>query len=201
MENNKLKTGFITHPTPASRKLTAGFTLIETLVAIAILLIAIVAPLSIVGNALNATFLARDQMIATHLAGEAFEIVRQARDTNIMNGDDWDKNFSLDECSSGGNGCIVSVYDPTSGNISGTPYIGKCNGSCTTDIWLNNAGIYGAYVSGSWVKTATNFSRKVEANHVETSKRLKVVVTVSWTTGSQSRSIVFESLVSKRPTL
>ena len=53
-----------------------GFTLIETLVGIAILLVAIVGPLSIAFQGVSLASLARDQIIASYLAQEGIEFVR-----------------------------------------------------------------------------------------------------------------------------
>ena len=57
-----------------------GFTLVETLIAIAILLIAVVGPISLIGDALHKLYYAKDQMIAINLAQEGIEVVRQRRD-------------------------------------------------------------------------------------------------------------------------
>ena len=205
MKNSKLKTGFTQHSTFALRKLSAGFTLIETLVAIAILLIAVVAPIAIAGNALSATFLARDQMIATHLAGEAFEIVRQVRDTNIMKGSPakWDDNIGAGSCELGdSNACAVGVLNMSDGSLASTPFIKKCAGNslCSQyNVRILN-GIYGnADNSATWGES-TRFTRKVETKVIN-NKHLRVIVTMTWTTGSQSRNLVFESLISYRPTL
>jgi len=105
-------------PTPISIGMSShserGFTLVETLVAITVLLIAIVAPLSIVANSINATYAARDQMTAVYLASEAIEIIRQKRDTNVMQGGtaSWDDGFGTGECDLGStNACSVSILD------------------------------------------------------------------------------------------
>ncbi len=61
-----------------------GFTLIETLVAISILMVAIVAPMTLATQALSAAFYARDQITAFYLAQEGIEVVRSVRDHNIL---------------------------------------------------------------------------------------------------------------------
>ena len=66
-----------------------GFTLVETLVAITILLIAIAGPLTIAAKGLNGAFYARDQIIAYYLAQEGIEYVRNVRDTNSLNHLNW----------------------------------------------------------------------------------------------------------------
>lgn len=64
-----------------------GFTIVETLVAITILMIAIAGPLSIASKGLTGAITSRDQMIATYLAQESVEVIKNIRDNNIANGD------------------------------------------------------------------------------------------------------------------
>ncbi len=59
-----------------------GFTLVETLVAVAVLMIAIAGPLSISNKALTSALYARDQSIASFLAQEEMEILKNARDNS-----------------------------------------------------------------------------------------------------------------------
>src|SRR5438046_1665614 len=66
-------------------KAKIGFTIIETLVAIAILLLAIVGPLSIASTSLNSAYYAKDQVTAFYLAQEGIEYMRFLRDTNSLN--------------------------------------------------------------------------------------------------------------------
>jgi prepilin-type N-terminal cleavage/methylation domain-containing protein len=61
-----------------------GMTLIETLVAITILAVAIVAPMSLTIQSLVSAYYARDQIVASNLAQEAIESVRAVRDGNIL---------------------------------------------------------------------------------------------------------------------
>lgn len=62
----------------------SGMTLIETLVAITILSVAIVAPMSLTMFSLTSAYYARDQIVASNLAQEAIEAVRAVRDGNIL---------------------------------------------------------------------------------------------------------------------
>src|SRR3989344_9316175 len=66
---------------PASSR---GMTLIETLVAITILTVAIIAPMSLTMQSLSASYYARDQVSAFNLGQEAIESVRAIRDGNIL---------------------------------------------------------------------------------------------------------------------
>lgn len=62
----------------------SGMTLIETLVAITILSVAIVAPMTLTMQSLAAAYYARDQIVSFYLAQEAIESVRSVRDNNIL---------------------------------------------------------------------------------------------------------------------
>ncbi len=70
-------------PLPAKNK---GFTLLETLVAISILIVAITAPLAIIAQALRSSYYARDQVTAYYLAQEAVEFLRNKRDNTGLQG-------------------------------------------------------------------------------------------------------------------
>src|SRR5262245_61790697 len=61
-----------------------GMTLIETLVAVSILSVAIVAPMALTMQSLSSAYYARDQVVAFNLAHEAIESVRAIRDGNIL---------------------------------------------------------------------------------------------------------------------
>jgi prepilin-type N-terminal cleavage/methylation domain-containing protein len=63
---------------------TKGMTLIETLVAVSILSVAIIAPMALTMQSLSTAFYARDQVVASNLAQEAIESVRSVRDGNIL---------------------------------------------------------------------------------------------------------------------
>jgi len=70
-----------------------GFTLIETLVAITILLLSIIGPMSIAANGLFAAYYGRDQITAYYLAQEGIEYVRNTRDTLYLK--DYSASFDL----------------------------------------------------------------------------------------------------------
>lgn len=69
---------------PASTSSKRGMTLIETLVAVSILAVAIVAPMSLTMQSLSSAYYARDQIVMFNLAQEAIESVRAVRDANIL---------------------------------------------------------------------------------------------------------------------
>lgn len=62
-----------------------GFTLIETMIAITVMLVAVVAPMSLAQDGITAARLAQDQIVAFYLAQEGVEVVRNMRDYNKLN--------------------------------------------------------------------------------------------------------------------
>lgn len=68
------------------KKHTKAFTLIETLIAITIITIAIVGPMTAASRAIVAAQSARDQLTASYLAQEGVEYVRAIRDDAYLAG-------------------------------------------------------------------------------------------------------------------
>ena len=62
----------------------AGFTLVEALVAISILMIAIASPMTLAQKGLSTATLSKDQMIASFLAQDAIESVKNIRDQTAV---------------------------------------------------------------------------------------------------------------------
>lgn len=153
-------------------KQRAGFTLVETLVAITVLVMAVAAPLTLGSQGLTASRIARDQIVATYLAQEAIEYIRVNRDTNILSGQSWLSGFT--DCLAGT--CRIDV---PAGDIT------KCEGKCEAVGYNDASGIYG-YTKG-W--ETTKFSREVTIEQVVLDVEAKIVVSVSWQDGALPRTV------------
>ncbi|HEY4515244.1 MAG TPA: prepilin-type N-terminal cleavage/methylation domain-containing protein [Candidatus Paceibacterota bacterium] len=66
------------------RKTKSGFTLLETLVAIAILMISIASAFSLAPEGISGARFAKNQTVATYLAQEALEVAHNLRDNSML---------------------------------------------------------------------------------------------------------------------
>jgi len=169
-----------------------GFTLIETLVAISLLTVAIVAPMTLAAQSLSAAYYARDQITAYNLAQEGIEAVRDIRDGQIL-------QISKSANASGINlfGAIPIDQDFTIDARETDPVqaIALCPTSgCPT---LQTDGTLYGYDPDTENWPQTYFTRTVHASYVPgTQDEIRVTVTVSWPTASeQTRSFtIFTNL-------
>jgi len=165
-----------------------GFTLIETLIAISLLMLAVVEPMTLTAQALKSAYYARDQITASNLAQEAIESVRSVRDGQILK--------------------IAEGVDPSADIFGPIPVdqdfrVDTVNNNtmtrCSTDpggvcIPLQTNGILYGYNPG-WANTG--FTRTVHASYVAgTTDEIHLQVTITWRTGSYpARSIMlYENL-------
>ena len=155
-----------------------GFTIIESLVAVSILVVAVVGALSAVQTGLSSYIYSKDQIIAFYLAQEGFEQIRNLRDENRLASRDWLYGVaqnSNDPCYFG-EACIV---DPVN-----TPAPTRCSGvgSCPYLRQDVATGFFGH--DSSW--SVTQFRREITLSSINADE-IAVTVTVSWTKGIINR--------------
>ncbi len=113
MINFKNKVNFISYKN-SSGNFCSGFTVIETLVAISILLLCVVGPMEIAAKSLNSAYYAKDQITAYYLAQEGIEKIRNIRDQIYLNNSssgttyEWIDSGNLNICFET-NGCDIDV--------------------------------------------------------------------------------------------
>ena len=150
-----------------------GFTLLETLVAIAILAVSLAGPISIAAQGLSSAFFAKDQIIAFYLAQEAVEYVRSIRDENILTGSDWLNG--LEECFD--TPCTVDMPAHTHD---------ACIGSCDPLKLNTSTQLYNQQpVSSSNIES--QYTREMTLEQISDDE-VAVSVSLSWTTGTRTRT-------------
>jgi len=148
-----------------------GFTIIEVAVSIFILAVAIIGIYSAFSIVIVLALDNSDRFIASYLAQEGMEIIRNIRDADWIAGNYWGTSFP-DECFD--NGCEVD-YTTVSGGINSWPSVGKGN-----YLYIDNNGFY-SYNTIS--ENPTKFKRKIkiEEDYVGIDKSImKVSVEVTW---------------------
>ena len=91
-----------------SQKYDSGFTLLESLVAVAILTVGISTAALLVVQSIQIGGKIQKRIIAAHLAQEGVEVIRNIRDSNWLSGSNWIANINT----AGAAGCVD--YDDVS---------------------------------------------------------------------------------------
>lgn len=169
---------------------TAGFTLIEALASITLLVMAISGPMVLSAQSLRTSREARLQLEATQLAEEGIEIVHSVRDNNSADDNsgahtDWLTGI-WSEC--GNKPCVVDVTDHST-SLLGHPWDGNTLKSCTSPC-AASAPLYKHVASGlyrqkfmgglgaPWVRS--DFTRLLTVTEVVADREVKVSSTVTY---------------------
>jgi hypothetical protein len=145
------------------RQNNKGFTLIETFVAITVLLTAIAGPLTIASKGLSSALIARDQMTAFYLGQDAVEYIRHYKDTNSLQGESW--LSGLEACTN--QLCRVDTKEDE---------MTSCGATCPRLRYNPSNGFF-SYGLGD----ETNFTREVKITPASEDYEALIEVTVRWT--------------------
>ena len=172
-----------------------AFTLVETLVAITVVLLAVLGPFQLVQQSLTSSYIARDQLIATALAEEGLEFIRNLRDANYLYNLEnpttpryWlyglNTSAGAEEDCFRTQGCTV---DPT--RSAHNEAVAECVTTCPV-LYLNSS--TQQYTQRALAAyTPTRFTRKVLLEEVEGSSdtKVKVTVTVTYTSVHNTHTV------------
>jgi prepilin-type N-terminal cleavage/methylation domain-containing protein len=180
-----------------------GFTIIETLVAIFILLIVTTGPLAFAQSGLRASFLARDQITAFYLAQEAIEIIKNARDTNqllSLSESDWlsDSIGSCDPGEDSGGSAICNIHVTDVGNnlvVNHSDCEGNTGSKCVP---LNYDDTTKQFVLSDG-DSVSKYTRTVYLDMIN-NYELQIIVEVSWESNllTAPKRIVVQENIFKR---
>jgi prepilin-type N-terminal cleavage/methylation domain-containing protein len=176
-----------THPTTkgftqphfvAAQKSAAGFTLVEMLVAITILLISVISPLGIMIKAMGTAITAREELIAVYLAEEGIEVAHYLRDNAALAYIDagagptdsawgWAEPINVfvhTNCFDPDRGCAVDIQSPK---------FKPCSEAVGCKLYEKN----GQYVHDSSDAALTLYTRKVYMKNGTDNVEIRVEVT------------------------
>jgi len=141
-----------------------GFTLLETIVAVGLIVVGLVAALALITTSLFYVSNIQDRLAVANLTAEGIEVVRNIRDNNWLQSRAW--NYGLT------NGDYQVTYDSTApSSFSGSSLL------------LDSSGVYN-YTSG----TATSYVRKISIANLS-DYEIRIIATVTW----QRRGITYSS--------
>lgn len=167
-----------------------GFSLVETLVAITLLLLVMVGPLAITSRTASSATFASEQVVATFLAQEGLEIVQKAREDMVLNSTFLGGSRATawtDFVSAGGvygpcvssDGCRLEL---DSAGAVVPPQ--SCSAISNCRLYLNTtASTRSMYTHSSAGATTTPYTRTIKITNINADE-VKVESIVTWRTGS-----------------
>ncbi|MDE1975435.1 MAG: prepilin-type N-terminal cleavage/methylation domain-containing protein [Patescibacteria group bacterium] len=168
--------------TPRKQK---GFTIIETLVAITVLMIAVAGPLVVASKGLFGALASKDQMTASYLAQESMEVIKNMRDNNVNNitqGNSGNWLDGLGNCissASANNYCDASAIDGQSIlSLSGPIQLTNNNG------YYSHSGTSKSIFYRYFTMTGANCGPDQSGQTQGSDDECLVTVTVKWNEGT-----------------
>lgn len=162
-----------------------GFTIVETLVAVAILMISIAGPLTIAQKSLMSAIQAKDQVTASFLAQDAMEYIKNIRDTNKANGRSWLDEGLEAPCAEGGD--TICTVDTISDTINSST-IGQDN-----YLYYSPTGY--VHVDNTTATEKSIFQRYLVIIPSDNPREATVIVTVKWKNGTLENEIRLENQI------
>lgn len=158
-----------------------GFTLIEALVAVSILMVAVVSPMSIAQRGLSSAIYSKDQMTASFLAQDAIEYVKNYRDNIGLSGGSSNWLSSLEGCL---NGCLVDTVNGTIDSTSmSQPLKVELDGEGRLSFYNHGTGDYSKF-------TRTVYITSIDGGEALDVNEALIRVVVSWGSSPNDGKIV-----------
>lgn len=159
-----------------------GFTLIESLVAISVLLLAVTGPLTLITKVISDSSVSQNQITAFYLGQEGLEYIKNKRENNFLEEKDWlnGLNQCFDEC----------VVDVPNDDIQTAASYNDCPPDNTMK--FDATGDYYNHQDGD---KCTLFKRVVKITKINlggANDEAKIECIVEWKEKSGTKSIVLE---------
>lgn len=171
------------------KKNDRGFTILETMVAIFILVLSITGPMVFSQSGLRTSFLARDQITAFFLAQDAIETIKNMRDDNGLDGENWLEDIYA--CDQNVSDCTVYID-----TLSAEPSVRQCSGECPV-LKVNSSGQFGYNFNVGENYEDSRFKRVIHLKEIVDERELQIVVEVLWSSNvriGNARILVQENI-------
>jgi type II secretory pathway pseudopilin PulG len=166
-----------------------AFTVLETIIAIAVVSLAIAGATTAVRIGLVGASIAKDQVKAFYLAQEAVEIVRNKRDANILASYNGTPTNWLAGIAQASDPCDMNVADKTctvDATGPGGVFLTSCGGGWNSCPYLRqNSSTYLYGYDGSWNQAP--FKREIQIENISANE-VSITVQVSWAHGAVLKS-------------
>jgi len=145
--------------------MNSGFTLLETIVAVGLIVVGLVSALALITTSLFYVSNVQDRLVAANLTAEGIEVVRNIRDNNWLQNKPWNSGLA--------DGDYQATYDSMSlSSYTGGPLL-----------FDSDTGLY-SYASGA----VTLYVRKISIVNLS-NYEIRITSTVTW----QRRGVTYSS--------
>jgi prepilin-type N-terminal cleavage/methylation domain-containing protein len=180
-----------------SKKNNRGFTLVETLVAISILSLSVLATFGAVQNGLRYSGITKDQITAFFLIQEGMEYVKNMRDENDLNNLGGNpRSWLYGMSASAGDPCYFGKTCEL--DLNNSPTWKTCSGSFgTCDLLYTDSSTGAMGYNAGW--TPTTYRREMQFSTVAgNTSEIRLTINVSWTNRGQNKSLTVSQLLYDR---
>lgn len=172
-----------------------GFTLLETVVALALIVAAAIGPLSLTAKGIVSAKFGRSKLIALNLSQEGLELIRHTRENNILAGYDWRVSGSCAGCGRLDDGSFqADVFTNQNGGL--LPVASSCLVAPLRVAIDPSDPYYGIYFQSAGVVSSspTPYCRVITIS-TPAANQMNVVSRVTWTEGGFSRQIQMQEIL------
>lgn len=170
-----------------------GITLIETVVAVTVLIFALGGPFLLAAKSLRSAAYAREEIAAARLAEEGMEVIHNMRDNNSARSvGSWVNNIAT-TCNT--TGCLVDISQQQAGAANTSMWkstsLATCGSVAACVVYADPTGMYRQVAGappGGWVDTG--MKRIVRVTTSKAAAEYAIEVEVDYPVGAQTRKIV-----------
>jgi type II secretory pathway pseudopilin PulG len=169
-----------------------GFTILEITIVIFIITIGLIGILSLSNQNVQVQYVNKNTVIASQLAQEGLEIVRNKRDTNWLRGYDWEKSTTSNSVLAiiPGWPSVGTQVQYTVDAVTGLNNVVTGINDANAKLYLNAANLYTHAVTA----TSTGFSRVVTVGN-ESIASTSVTCLVQWKKGTNTYNFTAQTVL------